>query len=226
MEKNSRLVVQDLALVERENGYSKGMESYEQILRAALTLLIEEGSKSLSMRRVARQCDMKIGNLTYYFPTREAMIQEMLDAVIHSYELEFESIMDSETSCPEERLQAICSLIIEDLGSKKTTRLFPELWALANHDEFIADRVHELYCIARKPLKDIIVQIRPELSGKHVHLLSLFISASMEGHTMFVGYNKAFNADLEHIKNIAMMNFVAMVKTISADDIDGLNLTE
>jgi hypothetical protein len=54
--------VPDLVLPEREGGYSKGHETREMILRAALGLLIEEGYQAMSMRRVAAACGLKMGN--------------------------------------------------------------------------------------------------------------------------------------------------------------------
>lgn len=57
-------LVNDLALPQREGGYSKGHETRELILRTALSVLIEEGYRAMSMRRVAAECGMKFGNLT------------------------------------------------------------------------------------------------------------------------------------------------------------------
>ncbi|WP_430323800.1 TetR/AcrR family transcriptional regulator, partial [Salmonella enterica] len=71
---------------------SKGHETRELILRTALSVLIEEGYRAMSMRRVAAECGMKFGNLTYHYRTREDLVRELLDAVISSYEAEFAAI--------------------------------------------------------------------------------------------------------------------------------------
>jgi len=71
-------------------------------------------------------------------------VRELLDAVISSYEIEFDAIIHEEGVSPERRLEEICTLILEDIRTKKTTRFFPELWALSNHDPFVFDRVHKL----------------------------------------------------------------------------------
>ena len=74
------ITVADLAFPKREGGYTKGHATREQILHAALVILIKEGYTALSMRRVAAACDMKLGNLTYHFRTREDLVRELLDA--------------------------------------------------------------------------------------------------------------------------------------------------
>lgn len=205
------ITVADLAFPPRDGGYTKGHETREQILQAALGLLVEQGLRAMSMRRVAGACGMKLGNLTYHFPTREDLIQALLDAVISSYEIEFERIVHKPGVPPEERLADICELILEDIRSKKTTRVFPELWALSNHDPFVLERVQELYARARAPIAEIVAEMRPELPTAEREAIALFISASMEGLTVFAGYNKPFEPRMPALEAIAIRSFLDLV---------------
>ncbi len=110
-------------------------------------------------------------------------------------------------------------LVLEDIRTKKTTRIFPELWALSNHDPFVFDRVHELYARARAPLLAIIEEINPSLSEEQRQALALFISASMEGLTVFAGHDKPFEKRMPWLEKIAAKSFVQLVQTIAAKDI-------
>lgn len=211
------ITVADLAFPPREGGYAKGHETREQILRAALGLLIEEGYRAMTMRRVAAACGMKLGNLTYHFPTREDLVRELLEAVISSYEVEFVEIVHLPGLPPEERLAEVCGLILEDIRTKKTTRLFPELWALSNHDPFVSERMHELYARARAPIVEIVAEMRPDLPRRDRHDLALFISASMEGLTVFAGHDKPFEPRMNAQEAIAIRSFIALVRGYSPD---------
>lgn len=210
-------LVTDLLIPGREGGYAKGYETRELILRTALHILIEEGYRAMSMRRVAAACGMRLGNLTYHYPTREDLVRELLGAVISSYEVEFAAIVHAPGVPPEERLARVCGLIIEDIGTKKTTRLFPELWALANHDAFVYERMHELYARARAPLVEIIAAMRPDLGENARFELALFISASMEGLTVFAGYQTPFAERLPAIGQIAIGSFIDIVRSFTPD---------
>ena len=212
--------VPDLLIRVREGGYARGREGHETILRAALSLLVEHGYRAMSMRRVAAACGMKLGNLTYYFPTKEDLVRELLDAVISSYEMEFDAIIHEEGIGPEQRLEEICTLILEDIRTKKTTRVFPELWALSNHDPFVFERVHELYARARAPVHAIIEDINPSLSVEQREVLTLFISASMEGLTVFAGHEKPFENRMPWVEKIAAKSFVQLVKSITPADFE------
>ncbi len=208
-------LVTDLLMPDRDGGYAKGYETRELILRTALHILIENGYRAMSMRRIASACGMRLGNLTYHYPTREDLVRELLNAVISSYEVEFGAIVHAPGLSPEERLTRLCSLIIEDIGSKKTTRLFPELWALANHDSFVYERVHELYDRARAPLVEIIAEMRPDLEEAARMDLALFISASMEGLTVFAGYQMPFTQRMPAVERIAVRSFIDIVRSFS-----------
>ena len=202
---------------EREGGYSKGNETRDLILRTALDILIEEGYRAMSMRRVAAECGIKFGNLTYHYRSREDLVRELLEAVIHSYEREFDQIIHL-PGRPAERLERICAFIMDDIRSKKTTHLFPELWALSNHDAFVLGRVQELYERARAPLADIIGEMRPDLSVEDRRAIALFISASMEGLTPFSGYEKPFEPSMPKLKAIAIHSFVSLVGTYNGEE--------
>ena len=173
---------------------------------------VMEGYRAMSMRRVAAACNMKLGNLTYHFPSREDLVRELFEAVIRSYEIEFDAITHAMDMPPEDRLTEICGLILEDIRTKKTTRFFPELWALSNHDEFVLDRVQELYKRARAPLFDIIGEMRPDLSEDDRQDLTLFISASMEGMTVFAGYEKPYESRMPAIEVIAIRSFINIAR--------------
>lgn len=189
----------------------RGQTGYEHILYSSLDILIEQGYRALTMRGIAKRCGMALGNLCYYFPTREALIHTLLETIIASYEKDFEQIVMNEDVAPALRLEQLCHYIIEDIATKKTTRVFPELWALSNHDAFISERVEELYSRARVSLEYVIGLINPTMADQERRDLALFVSASLEGLTMFVGFEKPFNHRLQAIKTIAAKGFRVLV---------------
>ncbi|MEO0031670.1 MAG: hypothetical protein RIS94_1428 [Pseudomonadota bacterium] len=205
-------LVTDLLMPEREGGYAKGAETRETILRTALSILIEEGYPAMSMRRVALASGIKFGNLTYHFRSREDLVRELFDAVIRSYEVEFVAIAQMPGAAPEDRLRRVCLLILDDIRTKKTTHFFPEIWALSNHDSFVFERMQELYVRARAPILDIIAEMRKDLLPEEQEVLALFISASMEGTTMFAGHEKPFEPRMKEIEAIAVESFIHLVR--------------
>lgn len=211
--------VTPLKVQARPGTYARGMETVEQILRAALQIMVDEGYRALTLRRIAAACDMKVGNVTYYFPTKDLLVRELIESVLNPYEEAFDAIRRDESRSPEERLAWVIRLVLEDIQAKKTTHLFPELWALSNYDPFIAERVDAAYTRARIVLNQLIPLINPTLSEAEREVVALYISASLEGTTMFAGYNKPWAGQMPQIENIAIKALIDMVRTIRSEDI-------
>ena len=214
-----RFHVPDLLITPRQRGYTRGQEGVEGVLRAALAILVEEGYPALSFRRVAARCGMSVGNVNYYFRTKDDLVRELLDAVISSYEVSFTNIMREPGATPEKRLEQVVTLILEDIGTPKTTCFFPELWALSNHDPVVFKRMHELYHRARVVLNEIIAEVNPALPEVERETLALFMSASMEGMTMFAGHEKPFRPQIGLIEALACRSFVYLVRHLQPGEI-------
>lgn len=215
-------VVPDLKITPREGGYARGQEGLEQILYAALNILVEQGSKALTLRRIASECGMKAGNLAYYFPSKEELLRELLNAIISSYEDAFDVIVHDPAESAEKRLEKLVVLILDDITSKKTSRVFPELWALSNYDPFVQERVTDLYRRARVAILELIEEINPALPADEREVVALFISASMEGLTIFAGYDKPWRPQMPAIEKVAVKSFLHLISSLKPGEIGPL----
>ncbi|MEH6709889.1 MAG: TetR/AcrR family transcriptional regulator [Paraglaciecola polaris] len=198
----------------------RGKETILLILNSAKTILIEQGYSKLSMRKVAVGAEISVGNLQYYYPSKNDLLKDLLDHSIDEFMNEFERLRVGVNNDPELHLRSIINFIVLDLGNPTTTTFYPELWALANHDEYADKLMDQIYARVRLPLEDCITRINPKLSVEQVKKVALFISASMEGMTMFVGNGKVWNDSIKQMANIAIMSFLQMVKKITPEDID------
>ena len=182
------------------------------ILDAARELFMEAGYGGLTMRRVANRAGITIGNLNYYYRTKEDLLRDLLEYVTNDYLEEFERRRQIAGQSPEKQLLAVLRFWIDDLNTPETTSFFPELWALGNHDPYVADLLDDLYAKARSPLNEFIPQINPTLTRKEAERMALYMCAAMEGLTVFVGNDKAWASQLGDIKQITIRNFMAMIK--------------
>ena len=202
--------------------YARGSETVDQILKAALDVLIDEGANAFTLRRIAARCDMKVGNVSYHFPRKEMLIQVMLDEMLESYDKLLEEMVRKPGLTAEERLKLVIILCLEDIQTKRTTHLFTELWALANQSEFVADRVRLFYSKVHEVIGEYVAQINPALTPDEVHSVALFISASMEGSTPFLGHQKPWAHKMPVFTALAATSFVHLAKTVTSRDLAAL----
>lgn len=191
--------------------YAKGRTRAVDILDAAVTVLIEHGYHNLSLRRVADEAGLRLGNLQHYFPTKDALVQAMLDRVIEGYLARFSRIQ-SRGLDPEAEFLKIIETVFLDLNTRRTTVFFPELWSLANHDPGIAVHMEQMYERYREALGASIARLNPALSVAEVKRLGLFISASIEGHTVFVGHGKPWRKQTRDILALATGSFLWLIR--------------
>ena len=190
----------------------KGISRLISILDAAREVFIESGYAALTMRKVAARAGISIGNLNYYYRTKEDLLRDLLEYVINHYLEEFDRRRQIAGHSPEKQLQAVLTFWIEDLSTPETTVFFPELWALGNHDPHIAELVDDLYAKARLPLNELIPQINPTLTKKEAEQIALYMCAAMEGLTVFVGNSKSWSGQIKEIKQVTIRNFMELIK--------------
>jgi AcrR family transcriptional regulator len=161
------------------------------------------------MRKVADAAGIRLGNLQYYFPSKAKLVKAMLDHALSSYLDAFVEIRRHGT--PEEQFLAVIDKVVNDLNKKRTTVFFPEVWSLSNHEKGVTQAMDEMYENYRKVLADIIGEVNPALSALQARRLALFISASIEGHTIFIGYRKPWTKETANIIHIAKQSFLWLI---------------
>ena len=194
----------------RAGSYQKGEERVIAILNAAVTILVNSGYHNFSLRKVASEAGISVGNLQYYFPSKDALTNALLDQIIEEYIEIFDTMRQQGT--PEEQFKSIVNHVMSDLKTKRTTVLFPELWSLANHEKGVTKQVDMMYNRYRSLLVDVIQEINPALSNDQCVRLGVFISSSMEGHTMFTGYRKPWTKETSNLIEIAIQSFLWLIK--------------
>jgi hypothetical protein len=80
----------------------------------------------------------------------------------------------------------------------------------------VFDLMHALYVRARAPIRAIIDEMRPDLPAALREDMALFISASMEGMTVFAGHAKPFEPRMPSIERIAVQSFLDLVRSTPA----------
>ena len=194
------------------NGKSdKGQQTARNILEAAEQLLIDQGYHNFSLRKVTASAGLTIGNLQYYFPTKDSLISAMLDQTIQRYLTWSEEIRMQAGPDPEKQFVALVSQIIRDLNKRSTTMFFPELWALANHNDHATGFMDEMYDKYRQVLVEVMHEVNPELCDAQLQRLALYISCSIEGHTVFIGHEKPWIAETENIAIMASESFLWLI---------------
>lgn len=191
-------------------GTRKGRDRARRILETAVEVFLEQGYANFTVRAVAEAADISIGNLNYYFPRKSNLLQAMVEHVIDGYLEAFDRQRRRDPGNPQAQLERIIDFWIDDLATARTTRFFPELWALANHDLEAARLMRQVYECARAVLVDILGEARPDLSAADLQIITVLMSATLEGLTLFAGHRKPWVTDRMRIKALCKRMFASL----------------
>ncbi len=117
---------------------AKGSARRAALLDAAEATLVGGGHAALSLRAVAEAAGVRLGHLQYYFPTRDSLLEAVLDRLLSSSLDRLTASVPGLgsgrqwSSQPPERL---IDLLLAEQNDPDLVRVFAELWALAARDE-------------------------------------------------------------------------------------------
>lgn len=206
----------------RPGVYSRGSDTVDAILKAALHILIEEGMAAFTLRRIAQECDMKVGNVSRHFPRKEMLVQVLLEELLQPSEKLIDDNIRKTGMPAEDALVLIIRGSLDQISMKKYTNLFIELWAMANHNDFVANRVEASYSYMIDMISGFVRQLNPALNADEANAVALYINASIEGSTMLAGYGKPWSGMMPQMKALAVKSLVHLAKTITPEELQEL----
>ena len=87
------------------------------------------------------------------------------------------------------------------------------MWSLANHDDHATEFMDAMYEKYRLVLVEVISEMNPELSREQLRRLAIFISSSIEGHTMFIGHKKPWEGEIDNLIDMATQSFIWLIQS-------------
>ena len=94
----------------RTAAYEKGHARIESILDAAAEVMISGGYKKLTLRQIALRAGITVGNLTYYYRTKEALLKDLLDKIAFDYLDEMARVGGASGNSPTDRFVHLLSV--------------------------------------------------------------------------------------------------------------------
>lgn len=91
----------------------------EKIKEATLSLLAKEGYDSISMRKIAKEADVSLGQLTYYYQTKDNLISIVVKEVLDIFYDEFENKINNSKNKIETIVEGVESVIKEDTNVER-----------------------------------------------------------------------------------------------------------
>lgn len=163
----------------------------EVILDKASDILYNEGYSKLSIRRVAKECDIAVGTIYNYFPTKKDLVVEMMTNFWKEYFFDIGTILESQDEFYE-KLRSIFNSLSKFIKRFKDVWLKSEIYSTPDYIESGLKR-ENIYI-------DKLILIIEEL-----------LKEKLNNHTIYS--NEALEQlDTKKIASFIVMNFITMVQ--------------
>lgn len=215
----ARFDIPRLKLRDRTGVYATGRARILQILEAAFDIVMSKGYAALTLREIARSCGIRVGAVNYYYATKEDLIRDLLEAAVTPYKDFADEIEKDASITPEQKLRTMIEMILDDARGEATTKFYPELWALSNHDPFVSNLIDQTYAAQRAVFERLILAINPALSAKSAQDLALYMSSSLIGMVVFVGHKRSQSDRFAQMNKVAIDNLLALVRSATNETV-------
>jgi AcrR family transcriptional regulator len=168
---------------------SKGEKAKRKILDAAFDLFISVRMEDFTLRKLAAEVGIELGNLTYHFASKSDLVENMVRDRMAAYAQEILSLLQVLEGSPRDALEKTIVLLVQDLRQQEIA-FFPKLWALSLHDPKVAMWTAEIHETERQLIAGLIHATRPDWDQHACEALALHVTASIEGLTLFIGQDR------------------------------------
>ncbi|MEM9281763.1 MAG: TetR/AcrR family transcriptional regulator [Verrucomicrobiota bacterium] len=156
------------------------------ILQSAIAILKQFGTEGLTMRKVAAEAEMSLGNLQYHFKDKTALMAGLAEHYFGECAMMLDEYQHDSDS-PEDQLRDVILFSLDHVDHiSDMCRIFREIWALSTRDHEIHEQLTEYYRITLNKLTALLIPLcRDEKSA--IRLASLLMP-------YFEGYSITFQA--------------------------------
>ena len=173
----------------------KGEERREAIEAAARRMLLDEGYAGVSLRRIATKLGMSIGNLQYYFPTKDDLVESV---IIGETQKPIDLLGDvawSPNDAPKSIRQAVGSLMQYYAG--EAGRFYAIMESLALHDDRYAKLKADGYAQVVRHIEQLIGLVAPDQSNDRAAGLARVLVALIDGASLQVQFARTETDSLD-----------------------------
>jgi AcrR family transcriptional regulator len=126
-----------------------------------------------------------LGNLQYYFKTRDELLQVMLFSEFRQMLNDYASIANQRGLSAQRRCSALVEQIFHDIHETEIPKLLFEAWALAQHDPTVAELVDNVYAQYRGIFAKLLGETNPTLAEEECLARAFALTAQLEGMMIF-----------------------------------------
>ena len=148
----------------------------ERIIDAAVQLLHERGINALTQANVSAQAGVRQSHLTYYFPTRTALLQQAVISGVVSVLKAMEGEPGRPTKSPEQLLQ----ILEEQLLDRRIPRMMAALVVASEEDPSLKPWLEQFHADMRGHMKQVLNELKLIPSQRAIEIFQATVVGALQ----------------------------------------------
>ena len=166
----------------------KGANTLRTILAGAHRVFVRDGHAGLSMRKVAEESGVALGNVNYYFDSKRALLEATLREALADYAQAHIAQFEAGRQSPLEILLNVVTFYIAN--GRASHPLFFQMWGYAASDAAAKELIRELYRPIGRFIYYLVRAARSDATDARVREIVLQLFSLEEGMKLFIGIGR------------------------------------
>ncbi len=158
----------------------KGLSTRDRILVEARRLLVDDGYEAVVMRDVAARCGIKLGNLQYYFKTRDDLVFAVVEAEAQQ-DVEAIHAALAEDGKGQDVLDTVIFELLNRWRRKNGAAVYAVLNLMQLHNRRFAGLYKDIYNNHYAAFERVITRVAPGVSTGEAQMRARLLTALIDG---------------------------------------------
>ena len=184
---------------------SKQLERKEQILDAALVVIIQKGYENSRMDDIVASSNMSKGAIYWYYKSKKEVYLSLVNHWVHNYSAVLNHIVDTDRSASDQ-LSSLFQYFIDQYEKDPAVfKALLEFWSMAGRDPEFNDKLQKVYSEFVNLISTIIQQgmDNGEFKNLDVDITAMSIMVNIEGIMWFTLFKLKNTSAREYIQTIS-----------------------
>ncbi|WP_167338340.1 TetR/AcrR family transcriptional regulator [Paraburkholderia oxyphila] len=190
-----------------------------QIILAAQQAFQEDGYAGFATRRVAGRVGITLGNLQYYFRTKEELLRAALQEYVRQIASDYTTIASQSGVGAARRCAALIERIFHDIIETDLPKFMFELWAFAQREPYAMELVEGTYAEYRNIFAKLLSEIHPALTHEQCLVRASVLVVQTTGMMIFTNHARDSDKDFAEFVRVTK-RVVKMIVGLPPQDLE------
>ena len=193
---------------------SKQLERKEQILDAALVVIIQKGYENSRMDDIVASSNMSKGAIYWYYKSKKEVYLSLVNHWVHNYSAVLNHIVDTDRSASDQLRSLFQYFTVQYEKDPVVFKALLEFWSMAGRDSEFNDKLQKVYSEFVNLISTILQQgmDNGEFKNLDVDITAMSIMVNIEGIMWFTLFKLKNTSARKYIQTISDFILSGLIK--------------